>query len=60
MTSDDKLIKSGDVIGKSILDSTGGKLGAIREVYLDRDTGQAQFAKISLSVNHRSTRAAAP
>jgi hypothetical protein len=44
MTTDDRLIKSGDVIGKSILDRSGGKLGVIREVYLDRDTGQARYA----------------
>jgi sporulation protein YlmC with PRC-barrel domain len=44
MISDDRLSRSGDVIGKTILDRTGGKLGAIREVYLDRDTGQAKFA----------------
>jgi sporulation protein YlmC with PRC-barrel domain len=42
--SDETLIKSGDLIGKTVGNAVGGKLGTIREVYIDRETGAAQFA----------------
>ncbi len=44
MMTDDSLIKSTDLIGKTLIDTGGGKLGVIREIYLHRQTGQAQFA----------------
>jgi sporulation protein YlmC with PRC-barrel domain len=44
--SDETLIKSSDLIGKTISNAVGGKLGTIREVYIDRETGAAQFAII--------------
>jgi hypothetical protein len=49
MTRDEMLIKSGDVIGSSLRDAGDHKLGTIREVFLDRRTGQAKFAIIELS-----------
>jgi hypothetical protein len=42
--TDETLIKSADLIGRNLVDPVGGKLGVIRELYLHRQTGQAQFA----------------
>lgn len=42
--TDDHMIKSADLIGQTVADSVGGKLGTIREVYLDRRDGRAVFA----------------
>jgi sporulation protein YlmC with PRC-barrel domain len=44
--SDETLIKSSELIGKTIGNAVGGKLGTIREVYVDRESGAAQFAII--------------
>ncbi|HEX4710589.1 PRC-barrel domain-containing protein [Phenylobacterium sp.] len=44
--SDESLIKISDLIGKTIGNAVGGKLGTIREVYIDRETGAARFAII--------------
>jgi sporulation protein YlmC with PRC-barrel domain len=47
--SDDALIKTSDILGKTVGNAVGGKLGTIREIYLHRDTGEAQFAIVELS-----------
>jgi sporulation protein YlmC with PRC-barrel domain len=42
--SDVILIKSNDLIGTAVHDAKGGKLAVIRELFIDRRTGQVQFA----------------
>ncbi len=44
MMTDAILIKSAYFLGKTLVDPVGGKLGVIREIYLHRQTGHAQFA----------------
>jgi hypothetical protein len=49
MTNESMLIKTSDVVGSALNDLTGTKLGAIREVFFDRRTGQARYAAVELS-----------
>lgn len=44
--ADDSLIKSSDLIGKTVGNAATGKLGTIREVYINRQSGAAEFAVI--------------
>ena len=46
---DDIMIKSGDVLGSPLKDAGEHKLGTIREIYLERTTGQAKFVILELS-----------
>ena len=46
---DDIMIKSGDVLGSPLKDAGEHKLGTIREIYLERTTGQAKFVLLELS-----------
>lgn len=46
MSLDSLMIRSANLIGAPLKDSAGKKLGTIREVYLERDTGQARFVVI--------------
>jgi hypothetical protein len=39
----DSLIKSTDLIGRTVLDPAGGRLATIREVFLHKQTGEALF-----------------
>ena len=43
--SDNVLIKSSDLIGTAVHDRKGGKLATIREVFIDKRTGQILFGK---------------
>ncbi len=49
MTTDERMIKSGDVLGTTLRDAGEHKLGTIREIYFDRSTGHARFAILELS-----------
>lgn len=49
MTTEDRMIKTGDLVGSALNDLTGAKLGAVREVYLDRHTGQARYVAVELT-----------
>ncbi len=42
--SDDILIKSTELVGMTVHDAKGGKLAVIREVFIDRRSGQVAFA----------------
>lgn len=44
MISDDRLIKSHDIVGASVVGSDGAKLGTIRELFVDQRTGSIAFA----------------
>jgi sporulation protein YlmC with PRC-barrel domain len=44
MISDDRLIKSRDILGSSVVDRDGAKLGVIRELFVDQRTGAIAFA----------------
>lgn len=46
MSLDDRLVKSAALIGVKINDAGGHKLGAIREVFIDRDAGIARYVAI--------------
>ena len=46
MSLDDRLMKSATLIGLKINDAGGHKLGAIREVFIDRDAGIARYVAV--------------
>lgn len=46
---DDILIKSTDLVGMTVHDAKGGKLAVIREVFIDKRTGQVAFAILDTS-----------
>lgn len=46
MSLDDRLVKSGDIIGTSVTDAKGHKIGVIREVFVDRDAGIGRFVAV--------------
>lgn len=43
MSLDSLMIRSANLIGAPLKDEGGKKIGTIREVFLERDTGQARF-----------------
>lgn len=43
MSLDSLMIRSANLLGAPLKDPSGKKLGVIREVFLERDTGQARF-----------------
>lgn len=46
MSLDALMIRSANLLGAPLKDPSGKKLGVIREVYFERDTGQARFVVI--------------
>ncbi|MBI1685045.1 PRC-barrel domain-containing protein [Caulobacter hibisci] len=46
MAVDDRLVKSGDLIGTPVTDAKGHKLGVIREVFVDRDAGIGRYVAV--------------
>ncbi|MFT4253551.1 MAG: PRC-barrel domain-containing protein [Caulobacter sp.] len=46
MAVDDRLVKSGDLIGTPVTDPKGHKLGVIREVFVDRDAGIGRYVAV--------------
>lgn len=44
MIRDDRLIKSHDIMGMSVVEPDGGKLGVVRELFVDERTGAIRFA----------------
>ncbi len=49
MSPDSLMIRSANLLGTTLKDGSGRKLGAIREVFFERDTGQARFIVLELS-----------
>ena len=49
MSVDDRLIKSAALLGTTVNDAKGHKLGVVREIFLDRDAGIARFVVLELS-----------
>lgn len=47
--TEDILIKSGDILGSPLNDLSGSKVGLIREIFLDRRSGQAVYAAVEQS-----------
>lgn len=43
------MVRSADVLGSALHDARKHKLGTIREIFLDRSTGQAKFVILELS-----------
>jgi hypothetical protein len=46
MSVEDRLVKSAALIGVKINDAGGHKLGAIREVFIDRDAGISRYVAV--------------
>ena len=44
MVRDDRLIKSHDILGMNVVEPDGGKLGVVRELFVDQRTGAIRFA----------------
>jgi hypothetical protein len=42
-----RLISAGEVEGTAVYDRAGEKLGTVKDVYLDKQTGQAEFASMA-------------
>ena len=48
MNPDSLMIRSANLLGTALKDGSGKKLGTIREVFFERDTGQARFVIVEL------------
>ena len=48
MNPDSLMIRSANLLGTALKDGSGRKLGTIREVFLERDTGHARFVIVEL------------
>lgn len=46
MSLDSLMIRSANLLGAPLKDAAGKKLGTIREIYFERDTGQARFVAL--------------
>ena len=48
MNPDSLMIRSANLLGTALKDGSGRKLGTIREVFFERDTGHARFVIVEL------------
>lgn len=48
MSLDALMIRSANLLGAPLKDAAGKKLGTIREIFFERDTGQARFVALEL------------
>ncbi len=46
-STDSRLIAAGKVEGTAVYDRTGEKLGTVKDVYLDKRSGHAEFASMA-------------
>jgi hypothetical protein len=49
MSLDSLMIRSANLLGAPLKDASGKKLGTIREIFFERDTGQARFVALEFS-----------
>ncbi|MDF2900398.1 MAG: PRC-barrel domain protein [Phenylobacterium sp.] len=48
MNPDSLMIRSAHLLGTTLKDISGHKLGTVREVFFERDTGQARFVIVEM------------